>query len=116
MLTLCEYNDGQRMFAYQFDGYWKDVGTINSLWDANLDLLNPKIDLNLSDKNWRIYSRNSGMPPQYISEDAKVAARSIRRDANDAVKKSQKASEITEDDLAILEKDIQTLTEALEQL
>ena len=63
---------GELMRVYRFNDYWKDVGTVNSLWDANLDLLNPKIDLNLSDKNWRIYSRNTGMPPQYISEDAKV--------------------------------------------
>ena len=40
---------GERMFAYQFDGYWKDVGTIDSLWDSNLDLLNPKVDLDLDD-------------------------------------------------------------------
>ena len=51
---------------------WKDVGTVNSLWEANLDLLNPKIDLNLADQNWRIYSRTTGMPPQYISESADV--------------------------------------------
>lgn len=65
-------NAGEKLKVYRFNDYWKDVGTVDSLWDANLDLLNPKIDLNLSDKNWRIYSRNSGMPPQYISENAKV--------------------------------------------
>ena len=63
---------GEKLKVYRFNDYWKDVGTVDSLWDANLDLLNPKIDLNLSDKNWRIYSRNTGMPPQYISEDANV--------------------------------------------
>ncbi len=66
------HNDGQRMFAYQFDGYWKDVGTINSLWDANLDLLNPKVDLDLNDDSWRIYSRSPAAPPHYIGENAKV--------------------------------------------
>ena len=55
----CMLNDGKRLFAYEYKGYWKDVGTIESLWDANLDLLNPKLDLNLSDKNWRIYSRTN---------------------------------------------------------
>jgi len=65
-------NAGELMKVYRFNDYWKDVGTVDSLWDANLDLLNPKLDLNLSDKNWRIYSRNAGMPPQYISESAKV--------------------------------------------
>lgn len=65
-------NAGEKLKVYRFSDYWKDVGTVESLWDANLDLLNPKIDLNLSDKNWRIYSRNTAMPPQYISEKAKV--------------------------------------------
>lgn len=65
-------NSGELMKVYRFGDYWKDVGTVDSLWEANLDLLNPKIDLNLSDQNWRIYSRTTGMPPQYISEDAQV--------------------------------------------
>ncbi len=63
---------GEKLKVYRFNDYWKDVGTVDSLWDANLDLLNPKIDLNLSDSDWRIYSRTNGMPPQYISENAKV--------------------------------------------
>ncbi|MGN0542192.1 MAG: glucose-1-phosphate adenylyltransferase [Acutalibacteraceae bacterium] len=66
------HNNGERMFAYQFDGYWKDVGTISSLWDANLDLLNPKVDLDLTDDSWRIYSRSPAAPPHYIGSDAKV--------------------------------------------
>ncbi len=63
---------GERLFAYQFDGYWKDVGTIDSLWEANLDLLNPKVDLDLSDDSWRIYSKTTASPPHYISAKAKV--------------------------------------------
>ncbi len=63
---------GERMFAYRFEGYWKDVGTIDSLWEANMDLLNPKVPLDLSDDTWRIYSRTPGLPPHYISETAKV--------------------------------------------
>ena len=63
---------GERLFAYQFDGYWKDVGTIDSLWEANLDLLNPKVDLDLSDSSWKIYSRNPVAPPHYVSSKAKV--------------------------------------------
>ncbi len=63
---------GELMKVYRFGDYWKDVGTVDSLWEANLDLLNPKIDLNLADQNWRIYSRTTGMPPQYLSEDAEV--------------------------------------------
>lgn len=63
---------GERMFAYLFDGYWKDVGTIDSLWEANLDLLNPKVDLDLSDNSWKIYSRTPTTPPQYIASTADV--------------------------------------------
>ncbi|MBR7070665.1 MAG: glucose-1-phosphate adenylyltransferase [Clostridia bacterium] len=63
---------GEKMMVYRFDDYWKDVGTVESLWDANLDLLNPKLNLNLADPNWRIYSRVHGLPPQYISEYAEV--------------------------------------------
>ena len=64
--------DGEKMFAYLFDGYWKDVGTIDSLWEANLDLLNPKVDLDLSDTSWKIYAKTPASPPHYISEKAKV--------------------------------------------
>ena len=63
---------GERMFAYQFDGYWKDVGTIDSLWEANLDLLNPKVDLDLSDGTWKIYSQSPVAPPHFISDKAAV--------------------------------------------
>ena len=70
-------NDGQRMFAFPFKGYWKDVGTIDSLWEANLDIINPNVDLDLSDKSWRIYSRNPVAPPHYIGEDAVVENSSI---------------------------------------
>ncbi len=65
-------NNGELLKVYRFNDYWKDVGTVDSLWDANLDLLNPKLDLNLSDKDWRIYSRTVAMPPQYIAEGAVV--------------------------------------------
>ena len=64
--------DGRKMMVYRFDDYWKDVGTIESLWDANLDLLNPKIDLNLSDPNWKIYSGTQGLPPQYVGDSADI--------------------------------------------
>ena len=66
------HQNGERMFAYQFDGYWKDVGTIDSLWEANLDLLNPKVDLDLSDDSWKIYSRNPVAPPHFVAKTAKV--------------------------------------------
>ncbi len=63
---------GEKMIAYRFEGYWKDVGTVESLWDANLDLLNPKLDLKLDSNDWKIYSRTGWLPPQYISETAQV--------------------------------------------
>jgi len=65
-------DDGCKMLAYPFEGYWKDVGTIDSLWEANLDLLNPKVNLQLDDPAWRIYSRTTGAPPHYVGESADV--------------------------------------------
>ena len=65
-------NNGERLFTYAFAGYWKDVGTIDSLWEANMDLLDPKTQLNLYDPSWKIYSRNPVMPPHYVSDKAKV--------------------------------------------
>ena len=70
-------NAGERMFAYRFEGYWKDVGTIDSLWEANMDILDPKVPLDLADPSWKIYSRNPGMPPQYLSATAQVQNSSI---------------------------------------
>ncbi len=66
------HQNGEKMFAYKFDGYWKDVGTIESLWEANLDLLNPKVDLDLSDDSWKIYSRNPIAPPHFVAKTAKL--------------------------------------------
>lgn len=64
--------DGQRLFAYEFEGYWKDVGTLDSLWEANMDLLSPSVPLDLYDPSWKIYSRNKNMPPQYIGNNANI--------------------------------------------
>lgn len=61
-------NAGERMFAYPFEGYWKDVGTIDSLWEANMDLLDTNVTLDLKD----IYSRNPMMPPHFVSNDAVI--------------------------------------------
>lgn len=65
-------NDGSKMYAYPFSGYWKDVGTLDSLWEANLDLLNENNELNLHDNSWKIYSANPVRPPQYIGSNAIV--------------------------------------------
>ena len=64
--------DGCKMVAYPFEGYWKDVGTIDSLWESNLDLLSPKFDLRLDDPGWRIYTRSMASPPHYVGYGAKV--------------------------------------------
>lgn len=62
----------ERLYAYSFSGYWKDVGTIESLWDANMDLLQSPPPINLHDRSWRIYARNIGMPPHYASTSGEV--------------------------------------------
>ena len=65
-------NDGRKMVAYPFEGYWKDVGTLTSLWEANMDLLGTNPEFDLHTKDWRIYSRNNNLPPHFISETATV--------------------------------------------
>jgi len=62
--------DQQKLFAYDFEGYWKDVGTIESLWEANMDLLNMPMPIDLYDKKWRIYARNPGVAPHYVARGA----------------------------------------------
>lgn len=64
--------DGQKMYTYDFVGYWKDVGTISSLWEANMDLLDPQSGINLSDRRWIIYARNAAEPPHYVGANAKL--------------------------------------------
>jgi glucose-1-phosphate adenylyltransferase len=64
--------DNKGLYAYEFKGYWKDVGTIDSLWEANMDLLDPKNELNLNDSSWLIYTEDVSTLPQYIGKDAKV--------------------------------------------
>ncbi len=64
--------DKQVLCAYNFDGYWKDVGTIESLWEANMDLLSTPMPIDLHDKKWRVYARNPGLAPHYIAKGATV--------------------------------------------
>ncbi len=64
--------NGKKLMAHRFDGYWKDVGTIQSLWDANMELLDDAPAMNISDKDWRIFSKNPAKPPHYISNTAVV--------------------------------------------
>lgn len=64
--------DGKRMFSYVFDGYWKDVGTIKSLWEANMDLLGKEPKFDIFDKKWRIFYRHNAEPPQFIRAGATI--------------------------------------------
>ena len=65
-------NDGQKLYAYRFEGYWKYVVTFDSLWEDNLDLLNKSVPMNLYDDSWKIYARNPVLPPQYMADTACV--------------------------------------------
>jgi len=65
-------NAGEKLYAFEFEGYWKDVGTIDSLWESNMDLLGDRPVLNLKDKEWRILSRNDAMPPHYVGQGAVI--------------------------------------------
>lgn len=69
--------NGEKLYAYSFSGYWKDVGTIDSLWEANMDLLGIHPALNLADESWRIYSRHTASAPQYVGENAVIENSSI---------------------------------------
>lgn len=66
-------NANEKMYTYDFEGYWKDVGTIYSLWEANMDLLDAKSGLGLDDPRWKIYSRNEAEPPHYVGTAAKIS-------------------------------------------
>lgn len=65
-------NEGKALYAYEFAGYWKDVGTIDSLWEANMDLLDSENELDLDDTSWKIYTEDTGITPQYIASTAKI--------------------------------------------
>ena len=64
---------GEKLFAYSFSGYWKDVGTIQSLWEANMDLLGKNPEFNLYDRSWRIFFRNNPLPPHFVGKTGKVS-------------------------------------------
>ena len=66
------FEQEQRLFAYEFNGYWKDVGTLGSYWEANMELIDIVPEFNLYEEYWKIYTNNGSLPPQYIAEDAVV--------------------------------------------
>ena len=71
--------DGQVMSAYRFSGYWKDVGTLESLWDANMDMLSPETGLDLLDPSWPIYARTTSLPPAFLGPVADIANSAVSR-------------------------------------
>ena len=62
--------DGKPLYVYKFDGYWKDVGTVRSFWQANLDLIDPNNDLRIYDEDWKIYTTSLNLPPHRIGKEA----------------------------------------------
>ncbi len=76
------HEKGQRLFAYEYNGYWKDVGTLGSYWEANMELIDIIPEFNLYEEFWKIYTRSEIIPPQYIAEDA-VVIRSIISEGTD---------------------------------
>lgn len=72
-------NAGEKMVAYRFEGYWKDVGTLDSLWDANMDMLTPGSGLNLLDSKWPIHGRTAICPPTYVGENADIGNSAVAR-------------------------------------
>ena len=72
-------NNQERMAAYRFDGYWKDVGTLESLWDANMDMLAPESGLDLRDQSWPIYARSVSAPPAFLGAGSRVTHSAMNR-------------------------------------
>lgn len=70
---------GEKMAAYRFEGYWKDVGTLESLWDANMDMLSPESGLDLLDESWPIYAKSVSMPTAYLGRHAQVSHSAFNR-------------------------------------
>ena len=66
------FEQGKRIFAYEYNGYWKDVGTLGSYWEANMELIDIIPEFNLYEEYWKIYTKSDRIPPQYISADAKI--------------------------------------------
>lgn len=97
--------NGEKMFAYVFSGYWKDVGTIQSLYEANMDLLGEKPAFDVSDSNWRIHSRNPIAPPHYVGPEGRVTGSLVALgcEVNGTVKNSILSSNVTVEEGAVVE-------------
>ena len=71
VIPYCKAEDNP-LYAYEFNGYWKDVGTLNSYWEANMELIDIVPEFNLYEEYWKIYTKSDALPPQYFSEDSEV--------------------------------------------
>ena len=69
------FDKGERIFAYEYNGYWKDVGTLGSYWEANMELIDMIPEFNLYEEYWKIYTKSDMLPPQYIAADSDSRAR-----------------------------------------
>ena len=89
--------DGERMAAYRFSGYWKDVGTLESLWDANMDMLSPESGLDLLDESWPIYARSVNAPPAFLGRRCQISHSAFNRgsDLEGTVENSVLAPNVT---------------------
>ena len=98
----------KRLYAWQFDGYWKDVGTIDSLWEANMDLLDKKSGLDLDDPNWKIYTSDMPTLPHYVGATGKVEHCYINQGAtiNGSAKDSVLFNGVTIDEGAVVEQSV----------
>ena len=96
--------DGMKMFAYLFEGYWKDVGTVQSLWEANMDLLGSKPKFNLYDRSWRIFFRHDANPPQRIGACAELINSMVTEgcDINGTVENSVLSGKVTVEEGAVV--------------
>ena len=100
--------DGMKMFAYLFEGYWKDVGTVQSLWEANMDLLGSKPKFNLYDRSWRIFFRHDANPPQRIGACAELINSMVTEgcDINGTVENSVLSGKVTVEEGAVVRKSV----------
>ena len=98
-------NEGKRLFSYKFKGYWKDVGTLSSYWESNMDLLDINNELNLFDSSWQIRSHNKSLPPMYVSSSASIEHSVIADGAiiKGTVKNCVSSSNVEVEDGAIVE-------------
>ncbi len=98
-------NAGEKLYAYEFEGYWKDVGTISSLWEANMDLLTTDSGLVLDDEKWKIYSRSTAEPPHYTGDNAVISNSLITEGCtiNGVIKRSIISPSVTIGEGALIE-------------